>query len=275
MNRIRTNGIETVFKDEGTGPAIVFLHGFPFDRTMWRDQLEDLRNNYRLIAPDLRGLGETRSSAEVATMDQMASDVAALLDQLEIDRAVICGLSMGGYVAFDFQHSFPERVRALVLAGTRAPADSDQEKQNRERQAARMLAEGMKGIAEETLPKLMARETLARKPHVVKRVREMIERSDSHGAAAAQRGMAARRDYSGDLAKINVPTLIVVGREDSIRPVSDAEFMHRQIRDSRLEIIDEAAHVSNLEQPEIFNRALSVFLSEVNTEHVTAEGRLG
>src|SRR5437870_5003597 len=198
-------------------------------------------------------------------MEQMASDVAALLDQLEIHGAVICGLSMGGYVAFDFRHLFPERVRALVLAGTRALADSDQEKKNRERQAARMLAEGMKGIAEETLPKLLAPETLARKPEVVKRVREMIERSDAHGAAAAQRGMAARRDYCGDLARINVPALIVVGREDSIRPVTDAEFMHRRIRDSHLKIIEEAAHVSNLEQPEAFNRALSLFLKELNS----------
>jgi pimeloyl-ACP methyl ester carboxylesterase len=260
MSRIKTNGVETVFEDEGNGPAIVFLHGFPFDRTMWRDQVEVLRGTYRVIAPDLRGLGETRSAAEVATMDQMARDVAALLDQLEIDRAVVCGLSMGGYVAFDFQHSFPDRVRALVLAGTRAPADSEQEKQNRERQAARMLAEGMKGIAEETLPKLLAPETLARQPEVVKRVREMIESSDAHGAAAAQRGMAVRRDYSDDLAQINVPALIIVGREDSIRPVSDAEFMHRQLRDSRLEIIDKASHVSNLEQPEVFNRALGAFL---------------
>ncbi|MEP6707876.1 MAG: alpha/beta fold hydrolase [Pyrinomonadaceae bacterium] len=260
MRRIKTNGVETVFEDEGNGPAIVLLHGFPFDRTMWRDQVEWLRSSYRLIAPDLRGLGETRSPGEVATMDQMARDVAALLDQLEIDRAIICGLSMGGYVAFEFCHSFPARVHALVLAGTRAPADSEQEKESRERQTARMLAEGMKGIAEETLPKLLTPETLMRKPEVVKRVREMIERSDPNGAAAAQRGMAARRDYSGDLAQINVPTLIVVGREDSIRPVGDAEFLHRRIRNSRLEIIDEAAHVSNLEQPEIFNRALGAFL---------------
>ena len=263
MRRIKTNAVETVFQDEGIGPALVLLHGFPFDRTMWRDQVEVLRRNYRVIAPDLRGLGETRSPAEVATMDQMARDVAALLDQLEIDGAVICGLSMGGYVAFDFQHSFPDRVRGLVLAGTRAPADNDQEKQNRERQAARMQAEGMKGIAEETLPKLLAKETLARKPEVVKRVRKMIESNDADGAAAAQRGMAARRDYTGDLAQINVPTLIVVGREDSIRPVSDAEFMHRQIRNSGLEIIEDAAHVSNLDQPEVFNRALIEFTASV------------
>src|SRR6267143_1101778 len=131
MSRIKTNGVETVFEDEGNGQAVVLLHGFPFDRTMWRDQVEALRRSYRVIAPDLRGLGETRSSTEVATMEQMARDVAALLDHLEIERAVICGLSMGGYVAFDLHYLFPDRVLALVLAGTRAPADSDQEKQNR------------------------------------------------------------------------------------------------------------------------------------------------
>ena len=256
MKKLKTEGVETVFEDEGSGPAIVMLHGFPFDRTMWREQIEPLRGRFRLIAPDLRGLGKSNVSDYIVTMDQLARDVATLLDPLENDCAVISGLSMGGYVAFEFCHLFPARVRGLVLAGTRAPADSAEEKQNRERQAARMLVEGMKGIADDTLPKLLARETLARKPEVVSRVREMIERTNPRGAAAAQRGMAARRDYSADLSQINVPTLIVVGREDSIRPVKDAEFMHAKIRGSRLEIVGDAAHVSNMEQPESFNRAL-------------------
>lgn len=264
MRRVKTNGVETVFQDEGSGPAIVLLHGFPFDHTMWRDQVAELQHSYRVIAPDLRGLGETAASDDIATMDQMARDVAALLDKLEINRAVICGLSMGGYVAFEFGQLFPARVGALVLAGTRAPADNAQEKENRERQATRMLAEGMKGIAEETLPKLLAPETLARKPEVVKRVREMIESSDARGAAAAQRGMAARRDYSEDLTHINVPTLVIVGREDSIRPLSDAQFMHSKISASRLEVIENAAHLANMERPEVFNSLLSLFLKEIN-----------
>jgi len=260
MGKIRTNDIDTAFADEGSGPAILLLHGYPFNRTMWRDQIDELKSQYRLIAPDLRGLGESTSAGEIATMDQMARDVAALLDHLQLQRAVICGLSMGGYVAFDFCHLFPDRVQGLVLAGTRAPADNDQERQIREQQAARMLAQGMDGIATETLPKLLAKETLAGKPEVADRIRKMIDTANPRGAAAAQLGMAARRDYSEDLARIETSTLIIVGREDRIRPVTDAEFMHGKIPNSRLKIIEDAAHVSNLDQPEVFNRILLGFL---------------
>ena len=240
---------------------LLLLHGYPFNRTMWREQMEALRDRYRVVAPDLRGLGESKAADVIAPMEQMAADVAVLLDQLQLERVAVCGLSMGGYVAFDFFHSFPDRVSGLVLAGTRAPADNDQERQARERQAARLLGQGMRGIADETLPKLLARETLERRPEVADRVREMIEGTSPPAAAAAQLGMAARRDYAQDLPSMNVPVLIVVGREDTIRPVSDAEFMHQQLRDSRLEIIENAAHVSNLDQPEEFNRILKEFLN--------------
>jgi 3-oxoadipate enol-lactonase len=274
-------GKRLAFDDAGSGPAVVLLHGFPFDRSMWREQIDFLcANGFRAIAPDLRGLGETYDKLQfvagvnhgkterqaeayrtVATMEEMARDVAVLMDELNIDQAVICGLSMGGYVAFEFVRLFPSRVLGLILAGTRAPADNEQERQAREQQAQKILTEGMNGIAEVTLPKLLAPRTLAEKPEVIARVREMILRSDPRGAAAAQRGMAMRRDYSDDLPNIDVPTLVVVGREDPIRPVADAEFMHNGIRHSRLEVIEDAAHMTNLEQPEIFNRALSAFLA--------------
>jgi pimeloyl-ACP methyl ester carboxylesterase len=276
-------GIEMAYDDAGTGTAVVLLHGFPFDRSMWREQIDFLSaNGFRAIAPDLRGLGEsydklqfvagvdhsktkrpTEAYRTVTTMEDMARDVSALMDQLSIDRAVICGLSMGGYVAFDFVHLFRSRARALVLAGTRAPADNVQEKQAREQQAQKILAEGMSGIAEATLSKLLAPRTLAEKPGVVARVREMILHADPRGAAAAQRGMAARRDYSEDLPKLDLPALIIVGREDPIRPLADAEFMQEGIRNSRLEIIEDAAHMTNMEQPEVFNRALAKFLDKL------------
>ena len=257
------SGNEITFTEEGNGIPVVLLHGYPFDKSMWSEQLEAIAAaGFRAIAPDLRGLGETKSSSEVATMDEMARDVAALLDELNVDNAVICGLSMGGYVAFDFMHLFPARVVGLVLAGTRAPADNEQEKAGREQQVQTMLRAGMVPISIATLPKLLGQRTLAEKPEVVKRVRAMITRSAPNGAAAAQRGMAARRDYTEDLSQINAPTLIIVGREDSIRPIADAEFMHRGIRNSRLEIIEDAAHMTNMEQPEIFNKALLAFLKQ-------------
>ena len=261
MNSARIREIEMASDDVGSGPALILLHGYPFDRSMWRDQIDFLSaHGYRVIAPDLRGLGQTLSTGEITTMEDMAQDVAERLDDLKIERAVICGLSMGGYVAFEFAHLFPNKVRALVLAGTRAPADNEQEKQVRKQQAQRMLAEGMDFVADATLAKLLAPRTLAEKPEVVARVREMILRSDPKGAAAAQRGMAVRRNYSDDLPSLDVPTLVVVGREDPIRPVADAEFMHRQIRNSRLEIIEDAAHMTNMEQSGVFNAALLTFV---------------
>ena len=270
---------QSAFTDSGGGPAIILLHGYPFDRSMWREQIDFLSaNGFRAIAPDLRGLGERVAqtsvsepsepnhrlkSAPVTTMGDMARDVAALMDELQIEQAAICGLSMGGYVAFEFVHLFPARTRALVLAGTRAPADNEQERQARFQQVEQMLAQGMSGIAEASVSKLLAPRTLAEKPEVVARVSEMILRANPQGAAAAQRGMAARRDYSEDLPSINVPTLVVVGHDDPIRPVADAEFMHNRIPGSRLEIIEEAAHMTNMEQPENFNRALLDFLSRL------------
>jgi len=260
---IETEPIELPYTDAGNGPAVVLLHGYPFDRSMWPEQIDFLTaHGFRVVAPDLRGFGvmSDKLRRSISTMSDMAQDVARLMDELKIDQASICGLSMGGYVAFEFAHLFPSRVRALILAGTRAPADNEQEKQARAQQVEQMLANDMNEIGEATLPKLLAPRTLAEKREVVARVREMILRADPEGAAAAQRGMAARRDYSDDLPNINVPSLIIVGRHDPIRPVADAEFMHRGLKESRLEIIEDAAHMTNLEQPEIFNRALKRFL---------------
>jgi 3-oxoadipate enol-lactonase len=260
-------GVELAFVDAGQGPVVLFLHGFPFDKSMWAAQFNALTSaGFRAIAPDLRGLGETRSSGEVSTMDDMARDAAALLDELKIETAIVCGLSMGGYVAFEFAHLFRSRVGGVVLAGTRAPADNDQERAGREQQAETMLRAGMVPISIATLPKLLSERTRAEKLDVVKSVRKMITLADPKGAAAAQRGMAARRDYRSDLPNIKAPTLIIVGREDPIRPVSDAQFMHERISNSRLEIIEDAAHMTNVEQPEVFNRVLIEFLGKAVSE---------
>jgi len=265
---------QSAFSDSGSGPAIILLHGYPFDRSMWREQIDFLSTQgFRAIAPDLCGFGEDVAptsvgepaeanhrlkSVPLTTMADMARDVLELMDALKIDQAAICGLSMGGYVAFEFVHLFPGRTRALVLAGTRAPADNEPERQARFQQVGQMVAKGMGGIAEASLPRLLAPRTVAEKPEVVARLREMILRADPQGAAAAQRGMAGRRDYSDD--PIGVPTLIIVGRDDPIRPVADAEFMHARIPGSRLEIIEDAAHMTNMEQPSVFNQALLGFL---------------
>jgi len=262
MSRVRVQGIEVTYDELGSGPAVVLLHGYPFNRSMWLDQAEVLKESHRVIIPDLRGHGDTEVTAE-ASIEQMAHDVASLLDTLEISRVSLGGLSMGGYVVLAFYRSFPLRVRSLILADTRAQADTEDMRKNRAVQAEKALQEGMEGIADSLLQKLLAPETVARRPEIVKRIREMMVQTKPEGAAAALAAMAQRPDQTELLSRIIAPTLIVVGREDSITPVGDSEMMHREIGGSRLEIIEGAGHVSNLERPKEFNEALLRFLHDL------------
>ncbi|HKS08917.1 MAG TPA: alpha/beta fold hydrolase [Pyrinomonadaceae bacterium] len=262
MSFIRVDDIQLAYTDAGLGLPVVLLHGYPFNRTLWNEQTSALSNSYRVITPDLRGHGESDASPGAATMNRMAQDVAALLDHLEISRAVVGGLSMGGYVALAFYKQFRSRVRALVLADTRAQADTEEGKQTRHQQAEKALAEGMAGIADSMLPKLLTPETVSKRPEVVKRVRDMMLKTKPEGAAGALLGMAERDDQTSLLSQISCPTLILVGQEDQITPVKDSEKMHREIAGSRLVVIENAAHVSNLERTEQFNEELTRFLKQ-------------
>jgi pimeloyl-ACP methyl ester carboxylesterase len=258
----RVREIEMAYDDAGSGQTVLLLHGYPFNRSMWREQAEALSASNRVITPDLRGHGETTVTVEPpATMEEMARDVAALLDKLDIRRVTLGGLSMGGYVALAFYRRFPLRVRALVLADTRPQADTEEARRNREEQAQMILKEGMGSIADGFLKKVLTPVTFSDKPETVERVREMILQTDAQGAASALRGMAARHDQTDFLETIFVPTLILVGSEDQLTPPADAELMRREIRGSRLSIIEGASHLSNLERPIEFNRALLDFLS--------------
>lgn len=261
MSFIQVDEIQLAYTDAGMGLPVVLLHGYPFNRTLWNEQVSALSNSYRVITPDLRGHGESDASPGAATMGRMARDVAALLDQLGISRAVIGGLSMGGYVALAFYKQFPSRVRALILADTRAQADTEEGKQTRHQQAEKALAEGMAGIADSMLPKLLTPDTVSKHPDVVKRVRDMMLKTKPEGAAGALLGMAERDDQTSLLSQISCPTLILVGQEDTITPVRDSEKMNREIAGSRLVVIENAAHVSNLERTEQFNEELTRFLN--------------
>lgn len=263
--QVTVRGARLAYDDTGEGSPVLLLHGFPFNRSLWSEQAEALSSKYRIITPDLRGFGESAAEDEeaTATMETLAQDAAALLDELKIDRAVIGGLSMGGYVALAFTRLFPLRVRALILADTRAQADSPEAQKGREETAAKALREGIGTVADAMLPKLFAPATAAEHPEIVERVRAMIMGTSTKGAAAALRGMAERPDRTHFLAQILAPTLIVVGGEDAITPPKDSEVMRREIRGSRLVVIPNAGHVSNLERPHEFNQAVGIFLDEL------------
>jgi pimeloyl-ACP methyl ester carboxylesterase len=260
MPQIRIDNIQMAYTDSGAGPPVVLLHGYPFNRSLWTEQIEELSEAHRVVAPDLRGFGESDSFEKVATMDRMAQDVVLLMDALGISTAAVGGLSMGGYVALAFYGQFSTRVRSLILSDTRSQADTEAGKQTREKQAKQILAEGMAGIVDSMLPKLLTPETVSKRPELVKRIRDMMLKTKPAAASAALLGMAARADQTELLARIAVPTLILVGRDDAITPVEDSEKMHREIKGSSLVVIENAGHVSNLERADEFNKELIPFL---------------
>jgi pimeloyl-ACP methyl ester carboxylesterase len=263
MAQLNIDGIHLAFDDTGSGRPVILLHGYPFNRTLWDSQVGTLKDRFRVITPDLRGLGESETSDEPATMARMAQDVAHLMDALQIPSAIVGGLSMGGYVVLSFYKQFPHRVDALILADTRPQADSEEGKQLRIKQRDQILRDGMAETAHLMLPKLLTPESISTRRDLVKRIQDMILGTKPAGAAGALMGMATREDQTELLRQVRVPTLIVVGREDPITPVHDSELMREHIDGSQLIVIEDAAHVSNLEQPQSFNSLLRSFLGKL------------
>ena len=261
--KAKIGGREIGYEDAGAGTCIVLLHGHPLNRSMWSEQTDALQANYRIVCPDLRGYGETAAVSDVSTMSEMAQSVAALLDFLKLETIILGGLSMGGYAALEFYNLLPTRVSALVLADTKAGSDTEEARQKRFETAAKIEKEGIEPLAEEMVPKILAPATRSTKPEIVGRVRQMMLATNPAGAAAALRGMAERNDHRKLLAKISVPTLVIVGETDELTPPAEAEKMNRAIKDSLLVKISNAGHLSPLENGAEFNRALLNFLSGI------------
>ncbi|WP_369359443.1 alpha/beta fold hydrolase [Streptomyces sp. cg2] len=273
MASVQCDGISIAYDDEGSGEPLVLIHGHPFDRSMWRPQREHFsRAGMRVITPDLRGYGESPVVPGKTPLETFAGDVAALLDHLGVERCVLGGLSMGGQIVMECYRRFPERIRALLLADTFAAADTAEGRAVRLRTAERLLAEGMDGYAREVLPKMIAPAHVTALPAVAEHVLGMMRNTSPEGAAAALRGRAERRDYTGMLPGISVPTLVVVGTEDEFTPVADARVIHEAVPGARLRIVQDAGHMPNLERPEEFNAALTEFLAALPAPAAAPEG---
>lgn len=251
--------ISLAYHDSGAGDALLLVHGHPFDRSMWRPQIDHFaRAGWRVIAPDLRGYGDTTVVPGRTGWETFARDLADLLDHADVERCVLAGLSMGGQIALEFHRLFPDRLDGLVLADTSASAETARGRQNRTEMAERLLREGLAPYAEEVLFKMVSPSAPA---PVAEHVLGMMRATSPRGAAAALLARAERPDYVDMLAAIKVPTLVVVGAEDTYTPVSEAEFLRSHIPGAELVIIDGAAHLPNLERPGEFNAALSEFLT--------------
>jgi pimeloyl-ACP methyl ester carboxylesterase len=260
MPKKKIGGIELAWEDEGQGLPVVLLHAFPLNKGMWAEQKRALAHGYRLITPDFRGHGESAVVEEDSTMEQLADDVRGLLDELQLQRVVLGGLSMGGYVSFAFYRKYARRVAALILADSRATPDTDEGRQARYELAQLAEKEGAGAVAERMLPRLLGETTHNTRPAVVDQVRQLILGTPAQGIASALRGLAARRDSTPLLPRIHCPVLVLVGSEDVLTPPPEAEAMARAIPQAELEIIPAAGHLSNLEQPEVFTRLLADFL---------------
>jgi pimeloyl-ACP methyl ester carboxylesterase len=263
--KVPINNTYLAYDDHGIGLPVLFLHAFPLNRQMWQGELMALLadERYRLVALDWRGFGESDITTPVSTMDTFADDVAGLMDSLGIEQAVLCGLSMGGYVAFAFLRKYPQRVSGLILADTRPGADSPEAQANRENVARIAETQGTGAIADLQVPRVLSEYTRQHHLEVELRVRQMIDAATVQGIAAASRGMALRNDSTSLLAAITCPTLVIVGEQDVLTPPDVAQEYASQIPGAQYVVIQHAGHLSNLEQPEAFLQAVRGFLGSL------------
>jgi len=263
--RFSSDDAEIFYTVMGDGPPVVLLHPFPANHRIWLPAAELLAGRYRLILPDLRGHGQSTPGDGPATMQKHAADLVRLTEASGVGKAVYAGVSIGGYILFDLWRRHRDRVSGLILCDTRAGADGDEARANRFKAAADVEKQGPVQFVDSMIPKLLGDTTRTTRPDLVDRARKMMLEASAAGIAAMQRGMASRPDSTADLKTINVPTLVIVGAEDTLTPLSEAESMQRQIPGSRLQVIPRAGHYAVFEQHEAAGKAIRGFLDGLKT----------
>jgi len=259
------NDLSVSYNDEGkTGdPVLIFIHGFPFNKSMWNKQTEALKENYRVIAYDVRGHGNSDAGTEDFSIDLFAEDLLNLMDALKIDKAMLCGLSMGGYIALNAVENYPDRFDALILSDTTCTADTPEAKEKRMKTIESIRKDGVEKFADESVKNLFAPESFSTKKLEIAAVKEMIVNTTEESLCKTLRAFYERKETCSKLPDIYVPVLIMVGNEDKITPLTAAQFMNEKIKESLLSIIEHAGHLSNIENPSEFNNQLEEFVSTI------------
>ncbi|MGB3005116.1 MAG: alpha/beta fold hydrolase [Chitinophagaceae bacterium] len=272
---IPVNNFHLSYDDVGEGDIpIIFLHGYPFDKTMWQPQLDFLKSSYRLISCDIRGFGKSTDEVSPLSIDLFGEDLIALMDKLGIDKAIVCGLSMGGYIALNVQQRFPDRFEAMVLCDTQCIADTPEVKEKRYKSIDAIESDGVADFNEGFIKKVFHKDSLSNKKDLVGQLRSVVFSNSKHIITQGLVALAERSETCSTLNKTTIPTLIICGREDEVTPLVQSEFMNATIKGSIFQVIDNAGHVSNLEQPQIFNKHLLDFLttlSGVDVENYSEE----
>jgi len=262
--KIIVNDLSVSYNDEGPidAPVIIFIHGFPFNKSMWDQQLEVLKDRYRVIAYDVRGHGSSDAGDENFSIDLFSSDLLFLVDALDIDKAILCGLSMGGYIALNAIGKFPEHFSALVLSDTQCTADTPEIREKRMKAIESINTNGVEKYAEESIKNLFSTQCFSTKKEEISAIRRMIVETSKQSLSYTLFALSERKGTCSKLQDIEVPVLIMVGKEDKITPPAAAKMMHEKIQGSLLKIIEHSGHLANLENPSEFNLQLDRFMSQ-------------
>jgi pimeloyl-ACP methyl ester carboxylesterase len=260
MKKINIGGADLQYADKGSGPAVLFLHGFPLSLQMW-DAQEALAPRYRIVRFDARGFGGSDVGEAMLTMARIADDAAVLIDRLRLGPVVLVGCSMGGYAALAFAQKHPSLLRGLVLVDTRAGADSKEARKGRGDLAAKVMKEGAQAALDAFLPKVVGETTKASRADVIAKLKDVMLQTSPQGISDGLHGIATRPDSTGFLREITAPTLVICGEEDVITPRAEAEILQRGIKGADLVMIAKSGHLPSMETPEAFNEALAAFLS--------------
>lgn len=251
------------YDDRGRGTPLVLLHGYPLDRRMWRNQLDALSSDFRVIASDLRGFGQSPRAAKSFSLGDLADDVYALMGSLGLSKVVLCGLSMGGYIAGAFAARYPAALAGLILVDTKAEADTADGKAARDKMIALVREKGSTAVAEQMMPKMLAPATLKENESLVKELRAMMEACPVTTLEYAQSAMRERPDYTADFARLGVPTLVIVGEQDAMISSDIAKRTAASIPGATLHMVPGAGHLAPMENPADVNGAIRTFMSVV------------
>jgi len=259
------NNITISYNEAGEGSIpILFLHGYPFDKSMWKGQLDSLKTSNRVIAIDIRGFGKTIDEKSILSIDLFGEDLIALMDKLVIEKAIICGLSMGGFIALNLMKKNPNRFEALILCDTQCIADTVEIKDNRYTTIEQIKIDGTDKFNEKFINSVFHPESLTNKIELVETLRSVVCANSKEIITAGLIALAERSETCSILDTIRIPTLIICGRQDEVTPLEQSQFMHEHIKGSILKIIEHAGHVSNLEKPDEFNKYLLDFLNSLS-----------
>jgi 3-oxoadipate enol-lactonase len=249
------------YDDNGTGDTpLIFIHGFPFDRSMWLPQSTRLSKLHRVITYDLRGYGRSSTSEYNFSMTLFADDLIQLMDLLQIKKANVCGLSMGGYILLNAVNRYPERFKSLILADTQCINDTDEIRENRYKSIDLINNNGLDQFAEGFVSKIFTKNSLENNRELISKIKNVVRNTDPQVIISTLKALAERQERCTILNEIKIPVLVLCGDQDTVTPKLQSEKMLKLIPGSRMHTIPDAAHLSNLEQPEEFNSEIESFL---------------